>query len=143
LRRSCQAKVDVVSQDEKESGLRAILNYGHTIGHAIESLTNYRMFKHGEGVGLGMIAVGEIAVQLGLWSKDCADRQYQLIQKTGLPTQLPASFDTEAVLDVLTTDKKVKAGQVRFIMPMEIGKVEITEQVPTENILEALHQMQA
>jgi 3-dehydroquinate synthase len=87
--------------------------------------------------------VGEIAVQLGLWSKDCADRQSQLIQKTGLPTKLPASFDAEALLGVLTTDKKVKAGQVRFIMPKEIGKVEITEQVPTENILEALHQMQA
>jgi 3-dehydroquinate synthase len=143
LRRSCQAKVDVVSQDEKESGLRAILNYGHTIGHAIESLTNYRMFKHGEGVGLGMIAVGDIAFQLGLWSKDCADRQYQLIQKTGLPMQLPASFETEAVLDVLTTDKKVKAGQVRFIMPTEIGKVEITDRVPAENILKALRQMQA
>jgi 3-dehydroquinate synthase len=143
LRRSCQCKVDVVSQDEKESGLRAILNYGHTIGHAIESLTNYRTFNHGEGVGLGMIAVGEIAVQLNLWTKDCADRQYQLIQKAGLPTQLPASFHTEAVLDMLTTDKKVKAGRVRFIMPTAIAKVEITDRVPAENILKALRQMQA
>jgi 3-dehydroquinate synthase len=143
LQRSCQCKVDVVSQDEKESGLRAILNYGHTIGHAIESLTNYRTFNHGEGVGLGMIAVGEIAVQLNLWTKDCADRQYQLIQKTGLPTQLPASFNTEAVLDMLTTDKKVKAGRVRFIMPTAIAKVEITDRVPAENILKALRQMQA
>jgi 3-dehydroquinate synthase len=142
LRRSCQAKVDVVSQDEKESGLRAILNYGHTIGHAIESLTHYRTFKHGEGVALGMIAVSEIAVQIGLWSKDCAERQYRLIKKTGLPTQLPTSFNTEAVLDVLTTDKKVKAGQVRFIMPTAIAKVEITDRVPTENILKALRQMQ-
>jgi len=143
LRRSCQCKVDVVSQDEKESGLRAILNYGHTIGHAIESLTNYRTFNHGEGVGLGMIAVGEIAVQLNLWTKDCADRQYQLIQKAGLPTQLPASFNTEAVLDMLTTDKKVKAGRIRFIMPTAIAKVEITDRVPAENILKALRQMQA
>jgi 3-dehydroquinate synthase len=143
LRRSCQAKVDVVSQDEKEAGLRAILNYGHTIGHAIESLTHYRMFNHGEGVGLGMIAVGEIAVNLGLWSKECCDRQYRLIRKAGLPTQLPASFETEAVLKMLTADKKVKAGRVRFIMPTNIGAVEITDQVPSQAILAALHSMQA
>jgi 3-dehydroquinate synthase len=142
LRRSCQAKVDVVSQDEKESGLRAILNYGHTIGHAIESLTNYRTFNHGEGVGLGMIAVGDIAVRLNFWSKDCAERQYRLIQKAGLPTRLPSTFETEAVLDMLTTDKKVKAGRVRFIIPTEIGKVEITDQVAAPEILAALHRMQ-
>jgi 3-dehydroquinate synthase len=142
LRRSCQAKVDVVSQDEKESGLRAILNYGHTIGHAIESLTHYRMFNHGEGVGLGMIAVGKIAVRLKLWSEDCCDRQFRLIRKVGLPTQLPASFDTEAVLEMLTADKKVQAGRVRFIMPTGFGKVEITDQVPPDVILEALRDLQ-
>jgi 3-dehydroquinate synthase len=143
LRRSCQAKADVVSQDEKESGLRAILNYGHTIGHAIESLTHYRTFNHGEAVGLGMIAVGEIAARLQLWSQKCCERQYKLIQQAGLPTQLPATFDTQAVLDVLGTDKKVKAGRVRFIMPTDIGKVEITDQIPPDSILKALYQMQA
>lgn len=143
LQRSCQSKVDVVSQDEKESGLRAILNYGHTIGHAIESLTHYRTFNHGEGVGLGMIAVGDIAVALKLWPKECCDRQYELIRKAGLPTQLPATFDTKAVLDVLGTDKKVKAGQVRFIMPTAIGEVTITDQVPNSAILDSLKRMQA
>jgi 3-dehydroquinate synthase len=142
LRRSAQAKADVVSQDEKESGLRAILNYGHTIGHAIESLTHYRTFNHGEAVGLGMIAVGNIAVQLQMWPQECCERQYQLIQQAGLPTQLPKTFDTQAVLEVLGTDKKVKAGRVRFIMPTAIGKVEITDQVPSPAILKALHQMQ-
>jgi 3-dehydroquinate synthase len=142
VHRSAQAKVDVVSQDEKEAGLRAILNYGHTIGHAIESLTHYRSFNHGEAVGLGMIAVGEIAVQIDLWSRDCCDRQNQLIHKTGLPTQLPPSFEVEAVLDILGTDKKVKAGRVQFIVPTDIGSVKITDQVPAESILTALHQMQ-
>jgi 3-dehydroquinate synthase len=143
LRRSCQAKVDVVSQDEKESGLRAILNYGHTIGHAIESLTHYRMFNHGEGVGLGMIAIGNIAARLELWSDDCRDRQFRLIRKVGLPTQLPASFETEAVLEMLTADKKVQAGRVRFIMPKGIGTVEITDEVPPNEILGALSDLQA
>jgi 3-dehydroquinate synthase len=138
LQRSCQAKVDVVSQDEKEAGLRAILNYGHTIGHAIESLTNYRVFTHGEGVGLGMLAIGQIALDMGLWDKDCAARQYQLIQKVGLPTQLPETFPNEAVLDLLLSDKKVKSGKVRFIMPQSIGKVDITDQVPPDLIMNAL-----
>ena len=142
VQHSCQAKVDVVAQDEQEAGLRAILNYGHTIGHAIESLTHYRMFNHGEGVGLGMLAVGDIAVRLGLWSPECQARQLQLVQKAGLPTQLPSSFPTDAVLEMLTTDKKVKAGRVRFIMPTGIGEVKITDQVPSKAILDSLRQMQ-
>jgi 3-dehydroquinate synthase len=141
LYRSCQAKVDVVAQDEKESGLRAILNYGHTIGHAIESLTHYRVFKHGEAVGLGMVAIGQIAADLNLWSKDCAEQQYNLIQKVGLPTQLPSNFPIEGVLALLLTDKKVQAGKVRFIVPREIGKVEITDQIPSDSILRALKLM--
>lgn len=143
LQRSCQAKADVVTKDEKESGLRAILNYGHTIGHAIESLTHYRTFNHGEGVGLGMLAVGNIAAQLKLWPQDCAERQLQLIRKAGLPTQLPASFDTEAVLEALSVDKKVSAGRVKFIVPSAIGAVSITDQIPSPVILSALRQMQA
>ena len=143
VQRSCQAKSDVVSQDEKESGLRAILNYGHTIGHAIESLTHYRTFTHGEGVGLGMIAVGDIAAQLNLWPQASAERQYRLIQKAGLPTQLPSTFATEAVLEMLTADKKVKAGRVRFILPSQVGKVDITDQVPEATILAAVRKMLA
>lgn len=142
LQRSCQAKVDVVTQDEKESGLREILNYGHTIGHAIESLTHYRVFNHGEGVGLGMVAIGHIALDLGIWNKDCVERQYQLIQKVGLPTQLPKDFPIESVLDLLLSDKKVKSGKVRFIVPHTIGKVDITDQIPSNSILKALQRMQ-
>jgi 3-dehydroquinate synthase len=142
LERSCQAKVDVVSKDEREAGLRAILNYGHTIGHGIESQTHYRLFKHGEAVGLGMVAMGEIALALGLWSANCRDRQQALIQKAGLPTQIPADLDLSALLASLKIDKKVKAGQVQFIMPTEIGKVNITDQVPPDAILSALQTMQ-
>jgi 3-dehydroquinate synthase len=143
LNRSCQAKVDVVSKDEREAGLRAILNYGHTIGHGVESQTHYRLFTHGEAVGLGMVAVGEIACELGLWSQDCRDRQLALIQKAGLPTRLPPDLDLDALLESLKIDKKVKAGQVQFIMPTSIGTVTITDQVPREAILKALKQMQA
>ncbi len=87
ITRSCQAKADVVSQDEKESGLRAILNYGHTIAHAVESLTNYEQLVHGEAVAIGMVAAGKIAVEMGLWNKEELQLQYKLICKTGLPPQ--------------------------------------------------------
>ncbi len=137
ITRSCQAKVDVVSQDEKEAGLRAILNYGHTIGHAVESLTGYSQVNHGEAVAIGMVAAGEIAVKMGLWNREEAERQRVLIEKTGLPTEVPSELDTDAIIDTLQTDKKVKSGKVRFILPTAIGKVIITDEVTTE-ILQAV-----
>ncbi|MBC5796413.1 3-dehydroquinate synthase [Sphaerospermopsis sp. LEGE 00249] len=141
LTHSCQAKADVVSQDEKESGLRAILNYGHTIGHAVESLTNYRLLKHGEAVGIGMIAAGEIAVKLGLWQKADTERQNALIQKAGLPTKLPAGLDIAAIIDALQLDKKVKSGKVRFVLPTQIGAVKVTDEVPTDTMRQVLEEM--
>jgi 3-dehydroquinate synthase len=138
LTSSCQAKAHVVSQDEKEAGLRAILNYGHTIGHAVESLTGYRVVNHGEAVAIGMVAAGRIAVNLNLWNAMDADRQHALIEKTGLPTQLPAGLDIEAIVDALQTDKKVEAGKVRFVLPTEIGAVKVTDQVPADVIRQVL-----
>jgi 3-dehydroquinate synthase len=127
--RSCQAKADVVSQDEKESNLRAILNYGHTIGHAIESLTNYELIVHGEGVAMGMVAAGNIALEMNLWDKEATQRQYLLIQKSGLPTAIPSHLKAEDIMDMLSNDKKVKDGKVRFILPTKIGQVIISDEV--------------
>jgi 3-dehydroquinate synthase len=138
ISRSCQAKADVVSRDEREAGLRAILNYGHTIGHAIESLTNYKQFVHGEAVAIGMVAAGKIAIQMGLWTQEEAKRQDVLIEKTGLPTDIPAELKIDAILETIKSDKKVKAGKVRFILPTTIGRVMITNQVTSESITEAL-----
>jgi 3-dehydroquinate synthase len=122
ITRSCQAKVDVVSQDEKEAGLRAILNYGHTIGHAIESLTGYTLVNHGEAVGIGMVAAGHLAVELSLWTKEESDRQTKLIEKTHLPTAIPEGVNIDAVIETLKSDKKVKEGVVGFVLPNQIGK---------------------
>lgn len=138
---SCQAKADVVGKDEKEAGLRAILNYGHTIGHAVESLTNYRLITHGEGVAIGMVAAGQIAANLGLWQQEETERQNALIQKAGLPTKLPDGVDIEAVIEALQLDKKVKDGKVRFILPTQIGVVKITDDVPSQTIREVLQAM--
>ncbi|MBN3926903.1 3-dehydroquinate synthase [Nostoc sp. NMS4] len=142
LTRSCQAKADVVGKDEKEGGLRAILNYGHTIGHTVESLTGYRLVNHGEAVAIGMVAAGQIAVDLGLWQNVDTERQNALIQKAGLPTQLPDGVDIEAIIEALQLDKKVKAGKVRFVLPTEIGVVTITDEVPSDIIRQVLRGMQ-
>ena len=145
LRRSCQAKADVVSKDEKEANLRAILNYGHTIGHAVESLTGYRLINHGEGVAIGMVAAGKLAVELQMWQQEDAARQDALIQKAGLPWQLPAGLDNQAIIDALQTDKKVKDGEVRFVLPSQIGLVKPTEPtvpVSSDIIKRVLQQMQ-
>jgi 3-dehydroquinate synthase len=138
LTRSCQAKADVVGQDEKETGLRAILNYGHTVGHTIESLTGYSVVNHGEAVGIGMEVAGAIAVKLNLWTAEEAKRQHELISKTGLPTAIPAGIKAEAIINLLSADKKVKDGQVRFILPTKIGKVIITSEVSHQIIREIL-----
>jgi 3-dehydroquinate synthase len=122
ITRSCQAKVDVVTQDEKEAGLRAILNYGHTIGHAIESLTGYTSVVHGEAVAIGMVAAGRLALGLGLWTETEVDRQHQLIEKTALPTAIPDQLQIDNIIEALKSDKKVKEGVVKFVLPNKIGK---------------------
>ncbi|MGB3693440.1 MAG: 3-dehydroquinate synthase [Spirulinaceae cyanobacterium] len=132
LMRSCQAKADVVSQDEKEAGIRAILNYGHTIGHAVESLTAYKTVNHGEAVAIGMVAAGAIATKMQMWNPEDSQRQNELIAKVGLPTTIPKRLDSQGIIAALQSDKKVKAGKVRFVLPTAIGEVTITDQVTPE-----------
>jgi 3-dehydroquinate synthase len=141
LKHSCQAKADVVSQDEKEAGLRAILNYGHTIGHAIESLTGYKSVNHGEAVGIGMVAAGAISTSLNHWSQAATDCQLAIIEKTNLPTKLPANLRIDDILTTLRSDKKVKSGKVRFVLPKRIGEAFVTDQVTDETIRSVLETM--
>ncbi|QDZ41059.1 3-dehydroquinate synthase [Euhalothece natronophila Z-M001] len=142
LTQSCQAKADVVSQDEKEGGLRAILNYGHTVGHAIESLTGYRLVNHGEAVAIGMSVAGKIAVKMGYWSEQESQRQDQLILKTGLPKTVPPMLKVEDILETLKSDKKVKNGKVRFVLPQKIGAATVTDEVSPEIVKEAVKECQ-
>ena len=141
LSASCGAKAIVVAKDEKESGLREILNYGHTLGHAVESITQYKVVNHGEAVGIGMVAAGEIAVQMGLWSREECDRQNAIIQKCALPTQLPPNLDLQQIVALTQNDKKVQAGKVRFVLPDAIGSVKIHDQVTAATMETVLAQM--
>jgi len=143
LYRCAKAKAEVVSKDEKEGNLRAILNYGHTVGHAIESVTNYRLYNHGEAVGLGMVIAGSIAVDLGLWTEADQAQQIALITKTRLPQTLPADIDLDAIIDSLLTDKKVEAGKVRFILPTAIGSVTLSDRVTSAMVNQNLRKIMA
>ena len=122
LTRSARAKADVVSKDEYElTGLRATLNYGHTIGHAIESVTKYQVVNHGEAVAMGMVAAGQLAVRLNLWTAAAAHSQDAVIAKADLATKLPAKIEIAAIIETLKSDKKVLAGKGVFILPTKIG----------------------
>ena len=137
LERSAAAKAKVVAADEREGGLRAILNYGHTLGHVVEALCGYGTYLHGEAVGIGMVAAGELSLELGLWSADDQRRQRAVIEAAGLPMRWP-ELDPQAVLRCLQGDKKVRDGRVRFVLPTSLGTVEIRSDVKPEQVLAAM-----
>jgi len=135
--RSAALKAEVVSQDERElSGLRAILNYGHTFAHAYETTAGYGTLLHGEAVSIGMVDAAELAVRLGRIGPEVAARQQALLTAFGLPLTMPpaARAAVDALLDVMTRDKKTVAGRLRFVLPSRIGHVELVEGVPTEAV---------
>ncbi len=142
LERSAAAKARVVAADEREGGLRAILNYGHTLGHCVETLSGYGTYLHGEAVGLGMLAAGALSRHLGLWSAQEESRQRALIAAAGLPLNWPP-LDPEAVLACLQGDKKVRQGKVRFVLPVAIGQVEIRDDIDPELIRQVLLELTA
>ncbi|KIH76900.1 3-dehydroquinate synthase [Geoalkalibacter ferrihydriticus] len=120
VRISCQIKADIVEIDEKEGGLRAILNYGHTLGHAAELLAGYGTLRHGEAVAMGMVAAAAIAADLGLASEPDRLRIEDLLRALDLPVRLPA-FAPAVYLDALTRDKKVKEGVLQMVLNRGIG----------------------
>ncbi len=122
VKRSCQIKGEVVELDEKESNLRKILNFGHTIGHAIENISDYKI-SHGEAISMGMVAEGKIAVELGFWRKEELERLVALIKQVGLPTRIPKPLDLNRMIDTMKLDKKTRQGRIEMTLPMEIGKM--------------------
>ncbi len=137
---SAEAKAAVVADDEREGGRRAILNYGHTFGHVVETLTGYGTWLHGEAVAIGMAAVGRLAVQKGLWSEADQQRQLKLIQKAGLPVAWP-TLDREAALRTLQGDKKVRHGRLRFVLPTRIGNVIISDEISNDDVSRCLESL--
>ncbi len=134
IKRSCEIKAEIVSYDEKEAGLRAILNFGHTMGHAVETETRYTRFLHGEAVGLGMCLESQLSKVLGLMNSEQVGRIQNLIEIYGLPCRLPEDLNAGNLLAHMKRDKKVIAGELTFIIPEKIGSVKIRKGITIMDI---------
>lgn len=137
---SCRLKASVVERDEKEAELRHVLNYGHTIGHALEAATGYARWAHGEAVSLGIVAEARLAERLGIAKDQTTERQIRLLRAVGLPVSgLGAA--PEAIVDALGRDKKARDGRVPFIFAPEIGSFRLVFDVPRSAVLETLQEL--
>lgn len=142
IARCVSIKAQVVCKDERETkGLREILNFGHTLGHAIETITRYKEYSHGEAISIGMCAAGLIAEKLALWKTEEQKRLKKLLLKTGLPILLRKRISEESIAHVLMRDKKVRGGELRYVLPITIGKV-IVKKIPLKLALEGLRSVQ-
>lgn len=138
VHRSVELKAAVVAEDERERGRRMVLNYGHTLGHALEKAAGYRSLLHGEAVSLGMCAAAELAQEIGLMTPEAADRQRQLLEKFHLPTSLSQrrglKVSSEEVLSAMGADKKHRRGRLNLVLPAGIGRVEIRDDIPADTV---------
>ncbi len=137
IKQAVQTKADVVAQDEKEHGIRAALNYGHTFGHVIENETKYKEYLHGEAVAIGMVMANETALKMGLMSRDDVNRVKLLLEKYNLPTSYVIK-DSQKFYETFFLDKKSSDSSITFIIPEGIGGVKITDAVDKELVISVL-----
>ncbi len=133
---TARIKAEVVEKDEKDSGLRNILNYGHTIGHAIESVSDFSL-KHGRAVAIGMLAAAKISNRMGMLNEDEISRLKDIIEKAGLPTDMP-ELKVEEVVSAMRHDKKVLRDKVRFVLLKSIGDAFVSDEVNPALVKEVL-----
>ena len=134
---SCSIKARVVEKDERESHYRMILNFGHTLGHAFEALTQYSRFIHGEAVAIGMVCAAELSHSMGKCSKEVPNRLKTLLNNLGLPVEMP-ELDSTAVIESLYHDKKTMDHKIKFILVKDIGSIEIVDHMPEAEIQKIL-----
>lgn len=137
----CHIKSLVVSQDEREQGLRAILNLGHTIGHALEAVSNYDEMIHGEAISIGMVGAALLSIKLG-YPESIHTETKRLLEKFGLPTRIPKHIDLKQVIAAMMHDKKFSAGKMNFVIATQIGKVDIHKDISVEWVEDVLTQLQ-
>ena len=139
IRRNIQIKSKIVAKDERDqTGERAVLNFGHTVGHAIERAGGYRKFLHGEAVSLGIIAACAISNERAGLPREQRDAVVDLLQRFKLPTRLPPGFPRSKIFDALKFDKKFEGGEIRFVVMPRIGTADVSRDVTMENIREAI-----
>jgi 3-dehydroquinate synthase len=141
--RTCVAnKAEVVAMDERESGVRATLNFGHTFGHALESVTGYERFLHGEAVAIGMVQAAELSHAIGICDLECSDRIRALLRRFGLPVSLPPDVDPDAVVEAIALDKKALSTGLRFILLDGLGHSRIHADCSRDDIESAIRHSQ-
>jgi 3-dehydroquinate synthase len=129
--RCCAIKADIVGQDETESGVRAILNFGHTIGHALEAISRYGKYLHGEAISMGQVAAARLSARILGLPQTQVDRVSNLFARAGLPTRLSLnSTQRGQLIAAMKLDKKVKNGEIKFVLARRIGRVEYGQKVP-------------
>ncbi|ORM75280.1 3-dehydroquinate synthase [Mixta gaviniae] len=140
IRRCCELKAEVVAADERETGLRALLNLGHTYGHAIEAHMGYGNWLHGEAVAAGMVMAARTAERLGQFSAGDTERIIRLLTRAGLPVHGPDAMTAQDYLPHMLRDKKVLAGELRLVLPLAIGKAEVRGGVAHDIVLAAIEE---
>ena len=141
IRKSVELKASVVNQDEKEAGIRAVLNYGHTFGHVVENETNYTTYLHGEAVAIGMVMANALAVELGLFSQEEANMVKALLEKSSLPTEYVIK-DIDDFYEHFYLDKKSARGSIKFILPNGMGKNKMLADIPQSVVKKVLQSFQ-
>ncbi|SFK99730.1 3-dehydroquinate synthase [Brevibacillus centrosporus] len=142
IKQGCAIKARIVSADEKEQGQRALLNLGHTFGHAFEALSNYSIINHGEAISIGICLAAKVAERLGIAESGLMSRTARLIQAYHLPTEWPSHCDPADVLEVMRRDKKALGGKITLILPRAIGQAEVMKEVD-ESVLQQVMQESA
>jgi 3-dehydroquinate synthase len=137
IKRSVEIKANVVNQDEKEKGIRSVLNYGHTFGHVIENLTNYKTYLHGEAVAIGMVMANELSIELEYLTTEENEKIKKLLKKYDLPTEFKIK-DEEEFYEHFFADKKTMNNTIKFIIPEHIGKYKIIENIDKKTVLNVL-----
>jgi 3-dehydroquinate synthetase len=134
VRRAMAVKIKIIEEDPYEKGLRAVLNIGHTVGHAVELVSKFQL-RHGEAVAVGMVAEAKLAEHLMVASKGLASTISKVLSQLALPTQLPVELPREEILRAMRVDKKKNAQAIRFALPVKIGKVELINVTDLESVL--------
>jgi 3-dehydroquinate synthase len=141
LHAGCRVKAEVVSADEREGGLRAILNLGHTIGHALEAVAGYGELTHGEAISIGMVGSARLAARLEVAPPNVAEDTQRLLERFGLPVAIDRPWDTDAIMAAMMHDKKFRGGEMVFVLPRRIGEVIIRKGIPAALVREVVESL--
>ncbi|MCE2027644.1 3-dehydroquinate synthase [Sessilibacter corallicola] len=139
IKRSCENKAKIVALDEKESGVRAFLNLGHTFGHAIETAMGYGEWLHGEAVGAGLLMASDLSHRMGLIDESVVQRTRTLLERSNLPVKGPASISNDQYLSLMSVDKKVMDGRLRLVLLKQLGEAFVTSDIPNDLLIDCLN----